>query len=344
MSNLYKRLKAWAPLLTLGNTSSRRKELEKYSRYLVLNNIKNANILDYLRLPRSLEAIVNHFDWQYPSKYVDDFLKVLLKDQVIKRVKNDYMVNHSLKIEKPEVKFIEDFNEVFETYATGIPDRLKGKFFEYTGRLALFNWDSVLAGQIYQALRDSAWNFIDTKNFNGDQLLDIGCGPGYETADFWVRLKNSDVKITALDLDENLLRIAKEEFCQNLHLRGFEDTTWDQLPNPPTFVAGSADKMDMFEDNTFDIIYFSNFLHWLKDPTIGIKEMFRVLKPGGLLFGSQGTSEVTNPYLDITARVVEGTYGYFSKKQFVMWLKESGFIKIKSATMVNSFKCRKPVE
>ena len=126
MSNLYKRLKAWAPLLTLGNTSSRRKELEKYSRYLVLNNIKNANILDYLRLPRSLEAIVNHFDWQYPSKYVDDFLKVLLKDQVIKRVKNDYMFKHSLKIENPEVKFIEDFNEVFETYATGIPDRLKG--------------------------------------------------------------------------------------------------------------------------------------------------------------------------------------------------------------------------
>ena len=101
--------------------------------------------------------------------------------------------------------------------------------------------------------------------------------------------------------------------------------------------------MDMFEDNTFDTIYFSNFLHWLNEPIKGVKEMFRVLKPGGLIFGSQGTSEVTNPYLDITARVVKGTYGYFSKKQFLEWFKSAGFIKMKSVTMVNTFKGWKPV-
>ena len=75
----------------------------------------------------------------------------------------------------------------------------------------------------------------------------------------------------------------------------------------------------------------------------GVEEMFRVLKPGGMIFGSQGTAEVTNPYLDITARVVEGTYGYFSKKQFKEWFKEAGFVKIKSATMVNTFKAVKPI-
>ncbi len=71
--------------------------------------------------------------------------------------------------------------------------------------------------------------------------------------------------------------------------------------------------------------------------------MFRVLKPGGFIFGSQGTTEVTNPYLDITARVVDGINGYFSKKQFVKWFKEAGFKEIKSATMVNTFKAKKPI-
>jgi ubiquinone/menaquinone biosynthesis C-methylase UbiE len=343
MYNLYKRLKAWMPLLKLGNTVSRKNELERYSRYLVLNNVRNAKILAYLVRPRSIEELVEQFGWEYPTRYVDDFIKVLQDDRIIIKYKGKYVVNHGIKIKKPDVKFLEDFNEVFEIYATGIPDRLKGKYFDYTGRLALFNWDSVLAGQIYQALRDSAWNFVNTRKINGSQLLDIGCGPGYETADFWVRFQNSNTKITALDYDSNLLTIAQEEFCQNIHKRGYEDTTWDQLENKPVFIHGSADNMDMFENNTFDTIYFSNFLHWLKDPSKGIREMFRVLKPGGLIFGSQGTSEVTNPYLDITARVVKGTYGYFSKKQFIEWFKKEGFVKIKSATMVNTFKARKPI-
>ncbi len=344
MDNIFKNLKAWLPLLKLGNTVSRKNELEEYSRYLVLNNLKKAKIIDYLTKPRALYDIINQFNWEYPSKYVDDFLKVLVKDHVLDQIYGKYSLNKKVVIEKPDVKFIEDFNDVFEIYATGIPERLKGKFFDYTGRLALFNWDSVLAGQIYQALRDSAWNFINTKKINDVHLLDIGCGPGYETADFWVRFQERNVKITALDYDENLLTIAKEEFCQNISKFGYKETTWDELINPPEFIHSSADNMAMIEDNKFDIIYFSNFLHWLDEPIKGVKEMFRVLKPGGFIFGSQGTSEVTNPYLDITARVVKGINGYFSKKQFVKWFKEAGFIEIKSATMVNTFKAKKPNE
>ncbi|MCF2144490.1 MAG: class I SAM-dependent methyltransferase [Candidatus Heimdallarchaeota archaeon] len=342
MSELFKRMKAWAPLLKLGNTVSRRNELERYSRFLVLDSIKRAQILDYLKIPRTLDELVKHFEWEYPSKYVDDLMKILVDDKVIFHKKGRFVINYNIHIEKPNVKFIEDFNEVFKIYASGIPNRLKGEYFEYTGRLALFKWDSVLAGQIYQALRDSAWNFINPVDIAGSKLLDVGCGPGYETADLWVRLQSSKTEITAIDNDKDLLTIAREEFCQNIRRWGYPDTTWDQLENPPTFIHGSVDDMSMFDDETFDTIYFSNFLHWLEEPINGIREMFRVLKPGGLIFGSQGTSEVTNPYLDITARVIKGTYGYFSKEQFMTWFKEVGFSKIKSATMVNTFKAWKP--
>ncbi|MFW9924660.1 MAG: class I SAM-dependent methyltransferase [Candidatus Thorarchaeota archaeon] len=343
MYSLYKIIKAWLPLLKLGNTVSRRNELEKYSEYLVLSSLEKANIFNYLKKPRTLNDLTREFSWEYPSKYVDDLLKILVNDKILIQNNDHYLFNEGIVIEKPDVKFIEDFNDVFETYALGIPDRLKGKYFDYTGRLALFNWDSVLAGSIYQALRDSALNFVDIKNNNGFQLLDVGCGPGYETTDLWLRFQNDKSKIVAIDYDTDLLKIAQEEFCQNIAKKGFKETTWDKLENPPSFLETSAENMDIFQDNSFDVVYFSNFLHWLEEPLVGIKEMYRVLKPGGIIFGSQGTTEVTNPYLDITARVVKGTNGYFSKKQFAEWFKEAGFVKLKSATMVNTFKARKPM-
>jgi len=36
-----------------------------------------------------------------------------------------------------------------------------------------------------------------------------------------------------------------------------------------------------FPDNTFDIVYAANLLHHIPDPIVAIKEMHRVLKPGG---------------------------------------------------------------
>jgi len=36
-----------------------------------------------------------------------------------------------------------------------------------------------------------------------------------------------------------------------------------------------------FPDNTFDLVYASNLLHHIPDPKIALKEMHRVLKPGG---------------------------------------------------------------
>jgi ubiquinone/menaquinone biosynthesis C-methylase UbiE len=36
-----------------------------------------------------------------------------------------------------------------------------------------------------------------------------------------------------------------------------------------------------FPDNTFDLVYASNLLHHIPDPKVALKEMHRVLKPGG---------------------------------------------------------------
>lgn len=310
---------------------------------MVLKSLKDADILAFLEQPKSLDSIVEKFSWDYPSKYVDDVIQVLLDDNVLKLVNgNLYKLNIDISLVEPKVNHIEDFNTVFAEYSEGIPTRLQGKSIDYSGRLALFNWDSVLAGKIYQALRDSAFNFINKGKLKNSHLLDLGCGAGYETADIWLRLRKKGVKITAVDNDSDLLRIAREEFCFQIAKRGLKNMTWEKLDNPPNFVLGGAEKLN-FEDNYFDAIYFSNFLHWLEDPLVGVKEIVRVLKPEGIVFGGQGTTEITNPYLDITARVVKGTNGYFSKQQFLNWFKEAGISDMKTTTMVNTFKGKKPL-
>jgi ubiquinone/menaquinone biosynthesis C-methylase UbiE len=281
------------------------------------------------------------FGWEYPSKYVDDVIAALLHDHIIIKTGERFLLNIDIDLKKPGVQHIDDFNTVFEDYAEGIPDRLKGQFFEYTGSLSLYDWDSVLAGEIYQALRDSALAYTGVKKLAGAKLLDVGCGPGYETADFWARLSPMNVQITAIEPDLNLLRIAQGEFCQKITRRGINCPTLDKLENAPQFFTMRAEELK-FPDENFDVVYFSNILHWLPDPFLGIKEVVRVLKPGGIIFGGQGTTEITNPYLDITARVVKGIYGYFPKKQLIEWFAKAGITSLKFVTPVNTFKAIKP--
>lgn len=328
-------LKAWMPLLKLGNTRKMKNELTSYSKYLVLNALKNNAILNAFQKPISLSSLIELFNWEYPSKYVDDFLDVLVRDDILILNNGHYTLTPKadLLLQKPLVHNIEDFNTVFEEYANKIPNRLKGNYSQYTGQVSLFNWDSVLAGQIYSALRDAAFNFININKLRNGKFLDVGCGPGYETSDIWLKLRGQNMSISAIEPDPNLLQIAKDEFE---HRVKNYDKTIDRIQNPPAFKLGNAESID-FEDNSFDAVYFSNILHWLPNPFDGVKEMVRVLKPGGILFGSQGTSEVTNPYLDLAARVIKGTNGYFPKKNLVDWFQKAGIKSLKTATLVNVF-------
>ncbi|MFX1254354.1 MAG: class I SAM-dependent methyltransferase [Promethearchaeota archaeon] len=338
---MFAKWRAWRPLFSLGSMSARRQELEDYSVFLVLRSLDKAGIFDALKEPKSIDELVEKFGWEYPSDYVDDLIDVLLNDNILKKVDNKLSLDKEFKLEEPEVYAIEDFNAVFEEYAEGIPNRLKGEFRKYTGRLALYSWDSALASNIYQAIRDSAFGFINIKELYGARILDAGCGPGYETADMWTKLIGKNSKIIAVEPDPDLLNIARNEFTMMLAQKGFPGLKWEELENPPEFIQGAAQELK-FEDNSFDVVYFSNFLHWLTYPLDGIKEMVRVLKPGGLIFGGQGTTEVTSPWLNLTARVIEGAHGYFSRKQFLDWFREAGIASIKTATLVNTFKGRKP--
>ncbi len=99
---------------------------------------------------------------------------------------------------------------------------------------------------------------------NGGHVLDVACGNG----DFTRKLKEAFWKVesfTGLDSDGHSLEHARKN-----------------IDHPDlSFIRGSALEMP-FEDERFDTVAMAQGLHHLTDDRLGLREMYRVLKPGGL--------------------------------------------------------------
>ena len=97
----------------------------------------------------------------------------------------------------------------------------------------------------------------------GRHLLEIGCGMGYDALEFLRR----GVRVTAIDLTENAVRIAARHF-------EVEGVRAEALQ------VGNALALD-FPDASFDAVWANGVLHATGDTQRAIDEVHRVLKPGG---------------------------------------------------------------
>lgn len=97
-------------------------------------------------------------------------------------------------------------------------------------------------------------------------MLSIGCGSGVDAR----YLKDAGAKnVTGIDISEGLIKIAQAE-------------------NPDIhFMTMDMEKLE-FPDESFDVLYSSLAIHYLKDWSIALKEARRVLKPGGVYVFSCG--------------------------------------------------------
>lgn len=86
-----------------------------------------------------------------------------------------------------------------------------------------------------------------------DKILDLGCGNGF------VSQLYPSFDVIGVDISDGML-----------------------ANNPHKWVKGSAENIP-FPNDHFDWVICRSLLHHLDDPRIGIKEIYRVLKPGGRL-------------------------------------------------------------
>jgi ubiquinone/menaquinone biosynthesis C-methylase UbiE len=124
--------------------------------------------------------------------------------------------------------------------------------------------------------RDFWWN-ADFLELMGKRLdlykvrtvLDVGCGIGH-----WGRvlapLFSSDIQLVGVDREETWISQATER----------AETTG--LGGRYRYQKGDACQLP-FKDGSFDMVTCQTVLIHLNDPRGGLKEMLRVLKPGGLL-------------------------------------------------------------
>ena len=104
-------------------------------------------------------------------------------------------------------------------------------------------------------------------------MLDVGCGEGRHI--FGIMQEHPEMKCIGLDMDNGSLHKAEEgyEYFKSISNVGAE------------FLKGSAYSLP-FLDNSLDLIVCSEVLEHLHQYNDAVKEIHRVLKPGGKFYAS----------------------------------------------------------
>lgn len=105
----------------------------------------------------------------------------------------------------------------------------------------------------------AAANFASTRDL---RVLEIGCGMGTDGAQF----AKAGADYTGIDLTDAAVELARKRF-QVSGLKG-------------QFRVADAERLD-FPDASFDLVYSHGVLHHTPDIEAAVREIHRVLKPGG---------------------------------------------------------------
>jgi len=102
----------------------------------------------------------------------------------------------------------------------------------------------------------------DFKSSRGLKVLEIGCGLGTDGAQF----AEAGADYTGVDLTEAAVELARKRF--------------ETFGVPGKFQTADAELLQ-FPDNSFDLVYSHGVLHHTPDTAKAIREIHRVLRPGG---------------------------------------------------------------
>lgn len=112
---------------------------------------------------------------------------------------------------------------------------------------------------------EDLWDLVKDRA-QTSRFLELGCGRG--TTSMYLSAKGCDV--TLLDRAPNALALARRNFAVC------------RLPMPRTVLADAA--RTSLRSESFDCIYNIGLLEHFEDPTDVLRETWRLLRPGGLVF------------------------------------------------------------
>jgi len=170
---------------------------------------------------------------------------------------------------------------------------------EYFSQVA-GDWESIRSGYFGDEIRQAA---IRKAYLRPEMTVaDIGAGTGYLTAGLAALVS----QVFAIDASEAMLAVAQEK------LKDFTNITYrlaegQSLPLP-------ADSVDA--------VFANMYLHHIPEPLSAIREMVRILKPGGRLVITDMDS---HPYEWFRSEMADYWLG-FGRSQLRQWLEQAGLV------------------
>jgi trans-aconitate 2-methyltransferase len=156
-------------------------------------------------------------------------------------------------------------------------------------------------------------------------ILDAGCGSGRVTAALLKALPQATV--TAVDASQNMVNEARK----NVAVFG-KRARVEQM-----------DLVDLSMDQTVDVIFSTAVFHWIKDHDRLFLNLYRALRPGGLLLAQCGGGQNLNRLRDRAERAAalpefagffqnwSKVWNYASPEEMAQRLQRAGFTEIHTA-------------
>lgn len=118
--------------------------------------------------------------------------------------------------------------------------------------------------QFVREKRDYWYRLIDeaSARYPGGKVLEVGCGAGWEAVT-WAR---AGMEVHGVDLSDAALKLARSNFEYN-SLQG--NLQWGNAEDLP------------YDDDSFDIVASLGVLHQTESTEKAVREVYRVLRPGG---------------------------------------------------------------
>lgn len=325
-------------------------------RFYILNALESVGFFDYLSEPRTYGDVLARFSF-IDSEYTREMLTVMAMDRQNPVIHEDGVYRRNPEVPVPKLdqvlaevpKRIHELTLLGEGMHQNIIDRLQENYREVEDifvrdeKRLVDKFNTLLGSKTYSAIRKASFDNLprsELKWLQGKQLLDLGCGNGVETAEIWL-YTDGRVDITGVDLVPEMVELAREQFETYLDELdpGHPELTTE---NRPVFEVGDIISLD-YETDSFDACYSMLVMHWTASPKEVVREMIRVVRPQGLIFGAQPIKPYVNPYLDLLIRSSRNSYGFFWKDDYVHWFREFG-LEVEMGTPAGIFRVRNTKE
>lgn len=164
-------------------------------------------------------------------------------------------------------------------------------------------FERVQRSGFYQTRLKEFLSFVDPKAEM--RALDVGCGPGALIIELAKRVKEA----VGVDYDPEMIAHAE----RNARVAGVLNIE---------FRVARAQRLP-FEDETFDLVTATSVIYLLPEPKVGLREMKRVLRPGGIAADMDPSTRMTHERIDKFAREQElsefewdALHGWLSAAQY----------------------------